>query len=251
MDIQSVAKFLINPLIQIQFGLLLLVILLKQNRKFTIAMALYFYIITTGLFGYLFLSVWSVSDTFDENKQYDAVVVLASTSRYSWYVENKDTPYVLPDVFYTADSTERILAGIYFVNSNHAKRLLYGRWMYKGVIDESKRVERFAVELGVKREQFIVYGDVKRTTDEAKKAALYAKKHGFKNLLLVTSTSHMRRARAMFIKQGITPDTFSVNKKMGLIDVTSFMPNSVFVKLTYTCFYELVGYISYYMTGYL
>ncbi|MCI4626103.1 MAG: YdcF family protein [Candidatus Magnetoovum sp. WYHC-5] len=250
MDIQDIAKVLIHPLIQVQIGLAALSFIIKRGKAFVIILTVYFYIVSTGVMGYVFLKFWEVTDSYKATTAYDAVIVLAGTTDADWYIDHKGDPFVPDGLFYTIDTTERILAGIHMLKTGHAKHILYGKWTYKE-FDESRIVMDFALKNGVKPEQFLIYGDVIRTTDEAKQAAIYVKKLKFNNLLLVTSKSHMRRALDMFKKQGLVPDTFSVNKDMGRINLRSFLPTLTAVSLNYQCFYEIIAYISYYFTGYL
>ena len=57
----------------------------------------------------------------------------------------------------------------------------------------------------------IIYGNgVSNTVDEAVQFKVYSDRNNVAEILLITSGSHTRRAKALFRKQEITFDTFSV-----------------------------------------
>jgi uncharacterized SAM-binding protein YcdF (DUF218 family) len=60
----------------------------------------------------------------------------------------------------------------------------------------------------------------------------------------------MRRAQAMFKKQGITPDVLSVDKEKERITWKSFVPPVGGIEKTTNCLYEFFGYFGYYLEGY-
>ncbi len=54
MEIQDIAKFLINPLIYVLLGIILLIFLKKHRLKITLLLAVYFYLISVTFTGYVF-----------------------------------------------------------------------------------------------------------------------------------------------------------------------------------------------------
>ena len=74
-----------------------------------------------------------------------------------------------------------------------------------------------------------------------------------KDILLVTSELHMRRAYKLFNAQGIELDRYSVEVKENLlkkiVDIKNFIPNQDGIKMTNNVLYELFGYIGYWLKG--
>ena len=248
MTIQDVAKFLINPVFPVIIGLLALLFARKHRTKITLLLIAYVYLASITYTGRSLLRAWKIDDTYRPGRMYDAVVVLAGVSNAKWHIERKGIPYIPDDFFASDESSDRILAGINFVKSGHARRLLIGDWIYK-TYDEGRAVGILAAEMGLRKDQLQIYGRVERTLDEAKGVKRYAEKHPLRNILLVTSAAHMRRALAMFRKQGLTPDVFSVNKEKREITWKSFVPKIEGLKKTKSFLHEFVGYIGYLLKG--
>jgi len=242
-------------------GLLWLMIKLKDQRKLVLIVTVYFYMVSIPITGILFWSAWNKEDTFKPEKVYDGVVVLTGGVNYNWYIEERVYRKLLFDpekYFHFNRHADRIYAGINFVQSGRAKKLLYGNWVPRILIqgryesfNTSELVKKFALQNGVPEEKFIIYGDgVKRTLDEARQLKTYAEKNAIQDILLVTSESHMRRAEALFRKQGLSPDLYSVVKtSLVLAKLKNYVPSHTGLKSTMGCLYELVGYLGYSIRG--
>jgi uncharacterized SAM-binding protein YcdF (DUF218 family) len=247
-EIQDVAKFLIDPLFYVSAGIVLLIFFKKHRLKIALSLGIYFYLTSITFTGQAFSKLWKVEDTFNPDITYDIVVVTTGVIDPRWYINRRELPYVPGDFFAAIDDSDRILAGIYFVKSGHAKILLFGEWINDIFNGEAGVVKKFASEMKLKDNQVRIYGQVERTLDEAKGVKLYVEKHPVKKLLLVTSQRHMRRALAMFRKQGLNPDVFSAPKEAP-ITIESFFPDVDGIVKTEGCLYEVIGYIGYYVKG--
>ncbi len=84
---------------------------------------------------------------------------------------------------------------------------------------------------------------------EAKGVKAYIEENPLDKLLLVTSEMHMRRALAMFHKQGIFPDTYSVNRQTSSFNWQMYIPSVGGLAGILNCFYEIVGYFGYFIRG--
>ncbi len=247
MEIQNIAKFLISPLLYVLGGLILLMFLKKHRLKLTLLLGIYFYLISITFTGQVFSILWKVNDTFNPDISYDAVVVTAGVSDPRWYINRKKLLYIPDNFFSTVEDSDRIFAGIHFIKSGNAKLLLFGEWIHDSY-NEVEVVKTLAPEMGLKENQIHIYGRVERTLNEAEGVKLYAENHPVKNILLVTSLRHMRRALAMFEKQGLNPDVFSTNKE-GPITWESFVPGVDGIVKTQDYLYEVIGYIGYSFKG--
>jgi len=247
MEIQDIAKFLINPLLYILAGLLLLLFVKKHKTKLTLLLVIYFYLISITCTGKVFSQVWKMNNTFNPVVTYDAVVVLAGVTDAFWNIKSRELPFIPKDFFAVANSSDKIFAGIYFVKSGNAKLLLIGEWI-SDTYNEANAVKKLASDMGIRENQIHIYGRVKRTLNEVEGVKLFLEKHPLKKLLLVTAEPDMRRAVAMFKKQGLNPDVFSVNKETG-ITWKSCVPTVEGIMKTEEYIHEVIGYIGYYIKG--
>jgi uncharacterized SAM-binding protein YcdF (DUF218 family) len=249
MQIQDIAKFLINPLLYIFFGMILLIFLKKKQKLvLTLLLASYFYLISVTFTGHIFYKVWRMDDTFDPERIYDAVVVLAGVSDGDWHNQRKELPYIPHNFFAVTKSSDKIFAGMYFVKSGHAKLLLMGEWLLDSY-NEAKAVMKLASEMGLKENQVRIYGRVYRTLDEVEGVKRYSINHKMNKFLLIATDIDMRRAAAMFRKEGLKPDLLSVDKEKEKITWKSFIPRSGGIIKTENCLYEFVAYLGYYFEG--
>ena len=253
--IQAVVNFLINPLWYLLLGIIILIFVRKHRSKVGVLLFLYAYLISITFTGNVFSRAWKINNTLNPKITYDAVVVPAGFSQSGWHLERSGLPYIPEDFFAASNSTDRILAGIYFVKSEQAKQLLVGKWVIESSkygatrkYDEGKFLLKLASDMGLKDRQIHIYGRVKRTIDEAEGVKRFAEENHTEKILLVTSEIHMRRALALFRKQGLHPHTFSVNM-VNPVTVMSFVPGAEGIETTRDCLHELVGYIGYFLKG--
>jgi uncharacterized SAM-binding protein YcdF (DUF218 family) len=204
----------------------------------------HFYLISIPFTGYVFAKIWKMNDTFKPNVIYDAVVVPAGVSDAYWHLDRDGLPYIPHGFFASEVTTDRILAGIYFVKSGNAKLILIGGAVHKKykqgiykIYEEGFYVKKLATEMGLKENQIEIYGKVQRTLNEAEGVKQYITNHPIKEILFVTSEIAMRRTLAMFKKQGLNPDIFSVNKEKE-ITWDSFIPQAKGISKTEGCFYN-------------
>ncbi|KJU83771.1 membrane protein containing DUF218 [Candidatus Magnetobacterium bavaricum] len=249
MLLNNIVMILINPILYVFVGLIALLVLKRRRNLLIVSLILYLYVMsipyTTNQF---FAKYWKVNDTYDASTTYDAVVVMAGVTDANLHVAGNFPSYVPENhVFYT-NGIERIWAGIYFVKKGFAKKLLFAQWKVK-TYNEAEGVKRYALSLGLNEDQIDLYATANRTIDEAKGIKALNDKQPIKRLLLITSEAHMRRALAMFKKQGLNPDVFSTNRHGTHVDFFSFLPTASALEHSWLCFYELAGYAFYYLTG--
>ena len=110
------------------------------------------------------------------------------------------------------------------------------------------------IKNGISDDRFIIYGDnIKRTLDEAVEFKKFLENYDMKDILLVTSELHMRRAYKLFNAKGIELDRYSVevmdNSIKKIVNIKNFIPNQDGIKMTKNILYELFGYIGYWLKG--
>lgn len=246
--IQDIAKFLINPLLLPVLLLCIQVLRKKTGRTLTAAAFIFLYLASTSFTSHLFYSMWKVPDTVDVSKTYDAVIPLTGIAEYKWYAEDR---YAFPSFtcYYRFGShSERVLKAAELLRQERVPRLLFGEMIRKS-FNEGLLIKEFLIQQGFPSDRIVLYGEVKNTLDEAVKIREYTQAHGWNKIILVTSASHMRRAAAMFRKQGMDPALLSVEQAGGTISWEDFIPDQKGIAGTESMLYELVAYIAYALMG--
>jgi len=246
--IQDIAKFLINPLLPLVLLLCILALRRKPRRALTVAAFIFLYLASTSFIPNLFFSLWKIPDTVDFSKTYDVVIPMTGIAEYKWYAEDR---YAFPSFtcYYRFGShSERVLRAAELLRQGHASRLLFGEMIRKS-FNEGLLIKEFLIQQGFPADRVMLYGEVKNTLDEAVKIREYTRAHGWERIILVTSASHMRRAAAMFRKQGMDPALLSVEQGRYTPSWGDFIPGRNGLGDTENMLYELVAYIAYALLG--
>ena len=257
--LQEIVKFFINPVLQISIFILFF-IKRKKTGKVFIGFIIYFYLLSIPITGILFFTIWSVEDSYDEEKYYDCAVILTGGVNSQWYLKrsvNKTSNFQSQDYFMFNNAAERFFKGIDLVILGKVKKIYYGNFIPKSDLDSfdtSELVKRFALQNGVQKNQFVIYGnEVENTLDEATQFRIYAKDKQLNKILLITSQSHMRRANGLFMKQGTHADLLSVQKtqplKREIFKLNNFIPSIRGLSSSKRSFYELFGFVGYLFLG--
>ena len=243
--IKDIAKFLIiNPLLYIWIVLLVSLYKPRGNRRRLILINIMFYCLCIGFPGSTLSSLWKVNDRHDKDVIYDAAIVLTGilSQEASKSIGGADYEFRLPNV------SERLIAGTGFVKSGHAKLLLFGNFT-TGHYDEGPGIRKFAEYRGLKEDKIRIYGDIRSTIDEAHGVKIFLDARGYKNVILITSEMHMRRALALFNKAGVFPDSYSVDKLSYEVGWKDFIPTFGGIQILQGFLYELFGYVVCYLKG--
>jgi uncharacterized SAM-binding protein YcdF (DUF218 family) len=203
-----------------------------------------FYCLCIGFSGSSLSSLWKVNDRYNENIIYDTTIILTGVISAGDSKLIGDADYD----FRVSSTSNRLIAGIAFVKSGHAKSLLFGNWV-SGNHEEGPVIRKFAEYQGLKENEIIIYGDVKGTLDEANGVKKFLEENKYKNVILITSEMHMRRALGMFNKVGVFPDSYSVEKHYFGVGWKDFMPTVKGALRVKGFLSELFGYVGYYLKG--
>ncbi len=257
--LQEIVKFFINPVLQFSIFILFFI---KQKKpgKVLIGFISYFYLVSIPITGIIFYTLWSVEDTYDEEKIYDCAVILTGGVNSQWYLKrlmNKTSNLQSQNYFMFNNAAERFFKGIDLVLLGKVRKIYYGNFIPKsdlGSFDTSELVKRFAIQNGVQKNEFVIYGnEVKNTLDEATQFKSSNKDIKLNSILLITSQSHMRRANGLFKKQGTHADLLSVQKpqplKREIFKLNNFIPSIRGLNSSKRSFYELFGFIGYFLLG--
>lgn len=131
------------------------------------------------------------------------------------------------------------------------KIIVSGGIVISGNISESKVYKNYLEDLGVKSEDIIEENRSRTTEENAKYSMEIAKNMNFKKGILVTSATHMPRAKRTFDKFGLeivaAPTAYLSGYKD--YDFMSFMPRYSNLEIIYRTIWEYIGALYYKMRG--
>jgi len=251
--ISKILSFLIAPLTWI-ITLLLLALFLR-NKKWS-RRCLIYCVIVTLFFTNPFLAnqairLWEYPITQDKDLavSYDAGIVLGGG------MVTIDTDY---DRLTFRNNVDRILQGVSLYKTGRIKKLLIssgsGSLIFRNML-ESALLKRYLLTIGIPDSVMLIDSLSDNTHQNAINSAQIIKKE-FPNgkFLLITSSMHMRRAKACFEKAGINVIPFSTNKITGkwLSDYKHiFVPDIEALSKWNSLIHEIFGYLVYDISGYI
>jgi uncharacterized SAM-binding protein YcdF (DUF218 family) len=151
---------------------------------------------------------------------------------------------------------ERILTGISLVKRGIADKLFIvggSGSLFDRRLSEARVLRTFALELGLRDEQVLVEEVSRNTYESAVNATQIIRAGNYRQLVLITSASHMRRAVAAFHKQGLFPQPYPVDFQTtgGGSDLFDFLPSVEALDVMTTVVHELIGLVMYRLQGYI
>ena len=244
--------FLLDPLIWI-FILLLWVILAKNTiRKKRI--------LWTTVFVFYFFSNAFITDEFvrayEERNQtyseltekYDVAIVLGGFSNYDKTQEQVQ--------FHSA--TDRLMAGIKLYKTGRAKKIMIVSGSGQIMNPDEKEaifVKNYLLSIGIPDKDLIIESESKNTRENAVFASKILKeRYTNGKYILVTSATHMPRAKRCFQQTKLVVTPFSVDQQSGprkYIFDHLFIPNLGSLVRWKSLIKEWTGFIVYKMNGYI
>ena len=117
---------------------------------------------------------------------------------------------------------------------------------------EANLLKTFALQLGLRDDQVLVEADSRNTHENAVYTAQVLRTRQWRQVVLITSASHMRRALAAFHKQGIFPHPYPVDYAAADgVTPFSFVPSVHSLAKTTAVMHELFGLLTYRVQGYI
>ena len=108
--------------------------------------------------------------------------------------------------------------------------------------------KRFLIDLGVDEGQIVIEERSRDTYENAKNTREICLRNGYKNPILVTSASHMKRSLLSFKKAGIDVTPYPANFKSKRINDYgwhNYLPRSSSLMITSDAFHEYLGIFFY------
>ena len=250
--LSKILLFLLDPLIWI-FILLLWVILAKNTiRKKRI--------LWTTVFVFYFFSNAFITDefvrAFEERNQtyseltqkYDVAIVLGGFSSYDAAQQQVQ--------FHS--STDRLMAGIKLYKTGRSKKIMIvsgsGQIMNPNE-KEAIFVRDYLLSIGIPKRDLIIESESKNTRENAVNTAeILSKKYKNGKYILVTSATHMPRAKRCFSKVKIPVTPFSVDHQAGprkYVFDHLFIPDLDSLRRWKSLIKEWTGFTVYKMNGYI
>lgn len=158
-----------------------------------------------------------------------------------------------------SDGVDRLLMGLKLYRQGKVEKLLITGGSSKLInrkFKEGKNVEHYLLSIGFPKEALVVEPEARNTHENAvySKDLLKELGYGDQSVVLITSAIHMRRATACFVKQGINFQAYAVDRKAGPRKYAFdhlFIPNSQTLSKWDSLMHEIVGYITYWLRGYI
>jgi len=225
------------------FIIVILIGLIKNNKKLIYVAVGVLYIISTPIFSNNFFKLVEGNEyrkpisTIDST---DAIVVLSGMLEIN---EVGDSTYV------EWGDPDRFFGGIALFKAGKAQKLVFtgGKMPWnKAKKTEGDILKEYAVTNGIPSENIFVTKDVENTADEA--VAVKELISPIKRIILVTSAYHMYRAKLLFEKQGFEVIPYKVDYKMTRnkeITILDFFPSEESLKITEMGIREVLGRLFY------
>ncbi len=247
MTVQAIAKILINPFFAVFFFLFLLLLKRRCHKGHLLFFTLFLFAVSVPVPAKIIGKAWSVADTLESGKTYDYAVILSGIVDWDWYRSEEKKPQLrcYPRL---GGNDVRILSGVNFLQAGRVRQLLIGELIYQQV-NEAEILSDFLMCQGIESTKFVTYGPVNNTLEEAQEVRKFSEKHNTPSILLITSEGHMRRAAALFRKQGLSPALYSASRSSRNIGLTDFVPSWNGMAANQKMLYELVGYAGYFFLG--
>lgn len=233
-----------------------LIVLLKKlwntpYKKFMLIFTISVYICSNSFLVDEVVRAWEYTDDdiYQKNTKYDLAILLSGMGR----VDERQ------DRFDFTTSGDRLLQTMDLYFKGRIKKILItggSGSISNPHLREAEYIKRYLLNLGVPDSCVLIENNSKNTYENA----LFTKHildslHYTGNTLLVTSSFHMRRSKAIFEKAGYTNITpYVTNKFSGLRKYEldhCFIPNTEALWLLQLMMHEMVGYVVYDLKGYI
>ena len=239
----KILPLIVSPLILIIFILLLSILLRKSKLIFLgiFLICLCSLKITSHLI-WVSLERSNPPKQLKEIENYDAVVVLSGML----------TTNAIHGVnFVEWGDPDRFFAGLRILKSNKAEKIIFTRGLlpWSNSPPEGEILKRKAIELGIPENKIILTKVAANTSEEAEAVKELLTVNNINKVIIVTSSFHIPRTEFIFLKQGISADSFPVDfKSLGYeINWTFFFPSAHGFYETSKGIREYIGRLYYYL----
>lgn len=248
--LSKVLSFLIMPLSWVFLLLIWSMVQKKRARKLRIAAFAVLFVFSNPFLQQEAVRLWTVPITPDhELKPTHTGVVLGGFSVYDTAMERITFGY----------SSDRILQALRLLGTEKIQTLVVSGgsgYLLKPELKEGVFVGEYLREINVPGSKVLLETESRNTQENAVNTAALLQSHQLDRqpVVLITSAYHMRRAKACFENQGLTVIPYATDP---MPSERSFTPDALLLPEARTLagwsilFHEWIGYISYWVMGYV
>jgi uncharacterized SAM-binding protein YcdF (DUF218 family) len=250
--ISKIINTFLNPLVWIVILLIVGIALKNKNkaRKFLIASLVSFLFFSNNFIIDVLIKAWEVPivDQSEMKDCYDVAIVLGG-GMINIDSENERMSF--------RHNTDRIMQAVDLYHKGKVDKILIsggaGHLIFRNVIEADLLVDFFSRN-GVPDSVLIAENKSDNTYQNAVNSKLIVDSMEVSSVLLITSSLHMRRSRAIFIKQGFDFDIYPTNQLVGNLrydPLYLLIPSPDALKRWDMLIHEVWGYCVYKVMGYL
>jgi len=248
-------SFLISPLFWIIAAFVTAFVLKKSSLKRN------FYVICLAMLVFFsnsfivdeFIRLWEVPlsvETLNSVEYYDAGIVLGG----GMITKDAETGIIT-----FRNNVDRILQGVELYRSGKIRKIIIssgsGSLIYRNMKESTLLKDYLVNSLNIPEVDVLVDSTSDNTYQNAVNTSILLKEHPeIGNLLLITSSVHMRRALACFKKQGVETDIYPTNKITGKRqwNVWHLIVPDIYALFKWNILiHEVTGYLMYLLIGYI
>lgn len=222
---------------------------LKSISKWTAVFILLFF--SNSFFFKEFIRLWEVeSVVITEDSSYDVAIVLGGMFEYDETAQRISARRGADRIWQALDLYHKGVVKKLLISGDHG-------YVSERGLHEAQQIKDALVEWGIPEKDIIAENISRNTNENAVESAKIIQQSypHFNRFLLVTSSHHMRRAKACFEKQNIQCDVYPTDQFTGGKRFYNWdeyiIPNVDNFTYWFTLIKEWIGFVTYDLMGYI
>jgi uncharacterized SAM-binding protein YcdF (DUF218 family) len=238
---------LVNPAIWI-FGLFLYALIHRYRRKLLLTINLILFLFFTNPIISSLAMSWLETDPVQLEKKYDIAIVLTGMLETSRVLEHQHS---------FGEAADRIIEAMKLYHEGKVDKILISGGsglLFDQEFSESPLLADLAKQLKVAKDDIIIEPQSRNTFENAKFTAELIERNAISgDLLLITSSFHMKRSVACFKKQNLLIYPYPVDFRSAdkYTDLGLWVPSGTALSTWNTINKELLGLLAYKLRGYI
>ena len=219
-----------------------------KNRMKWMALATFLIFTNPFILGGLIKSWEEKATRIEDTKNYEIGVVLSGMMEFNKDVERLEA----------RRGTDRIWQALTLYKTGKIKKILISGdsgYLLKDGLHEADQLRELLIKWGIPADDILIENKSRNTHENAVfTKELIEKNYPESSILLITSALHMKRAKACFENEGLTFDTFSTDhysEEKNDFTLDNLIPSIDAFQMWDTFNKEWVGYVAYWMMGYI
>ncbi len=221
----------------------------KRKKQLIYTAIIILYVFSNNYLFHIAASKWNIKPIkLERNEKFKYAIVLGGMANFDQEV----------DRIKFSEAIDRLLQTLQIYKAGHIKKIIIsggsGSILYPEVI-ESEIIRNYLIQIGIPKSDILIENKSKNTRQNALYTAELLKKKNIPySCLLVSSTSHMRRATGCFHKVGINVLPYPTNQQDSNFKFTPgklLLPDPAILNSWNLLIHEIAGYIIYWLRGYV